>query len=120
MASDSAGWWVYIPSAGDRLGATKKVAELKTLGVEEYFVVQDEGPNRFAISLGIFKTQEAAQKHLENLRAKGVKTARLGERETQVQKTYFRMKGLAAPVLSRLHDAARNFQGSELRLCGGS
>ena len=42
----------------------------------DYFVIL-EGPNRFAISLGIFSTEKGGQERLAELRAKGVRSARL-------------------------------------------
>jgi len=44
------------------LDALKKAAELKARGVEEYFVVADEGPYRWAVSLGVFRNEEAGER----------------------------------------------------------
>ena len=114
---DSAGWWVYIPPRGDRPSAQKKVAEIRALGVEEYFIVQDEGRYKFAISLGVFKTREAAQSRLDAVQAKGVKTAQVGERQTLMQKVYLRASALDAPLVARLREIALSFAGSELQEC---
>lgn len=43
----------------------------------------DAGPNQYAISLGIFSSEEAASERLEALRVKGVKSARVGERSVK-------------------------------------
>ena len=82
MNAGSGSYWVYIPPLPGRQDADKKAGELKKLRVPEFFVVQD-GPNRFAISLGIFSSREAATDRLEELRAKGVKSARIGERDVK-------------------------------------
>jgi len=58
---EHAGWWVFIPPQGNRQTALRKAAELKQLGVEEYFIVQEEGALRWALSLGVFRSEEAAQ-----------------------------------------------------------
>ena len=52
---EPATWWVFMPPQADRQRAQQKVAELKRLGVEEFFIVQDESKFRFAVSLGIFR-----------------------------------------------------------------
>ena len=84
---ETAGWWVYIAPQGNRQTAAKKALELKNIGIEDYFVVLEEGRWRWAISLGVFKSEEAANSRLAMLRAKGVRTALLGQRDTQVQKS---------------------------------
>lgn len=42
-AQEQAGWWVFMPPQGSRQNALKKAAELKGLGVEDYFVIPDVG-----------------------------------------------------------------------------
>ncbi|HSU77559.1 MAG TPA: SPOR domain-containing protein, partial [Burkholderiales bacterium] len=75
---ESAGWWVFIAPQGSRPAAQKKAAELKALAVDDYFVVQEEGPYRWALSLGVFRSEEAAQARLTALRAQGVRSAQVG------------------------------------------
>lgn len=117
---ETAGWWVYLPSQGNRPNAMKKAAELKGLGVEEYFVVADEGPFRWAVSLGVFRNEEAAQARLASLRSRGIRSALLGSRETVVPKIWLRVKGVDAALETRLKEAARQIEGSELRPCPAS
>ncbi len=117
VADDSAGWWVFMPPRANRQDAQKKAGELKALGVEEYFIVQDEGPLRFAISLGIFKTEAAAESRLEALRAKGVKTAQAGRRETPSQKVYLQVRPVEEALAAKLREIAESFSGSEVRAC---
>ena len=114
---DSAGWWVFIAPQGSRPAALKKVAELKALAVDDYFILQDEGPNRWAVSLGVFRTEEAAQARLESLRSQGVRSAQMGARDTAVPKIWFQMKGVDAALLARLNEIARGVEGTELRDC---
>ena len=114
---EAAGWWVFIPSMGSRQGALKKAAELKNLGVEEFFIVQDEGEQRWALSLGVFRSEEAAEARLAALRAQGVRSARVGARETVVPKIWLQVKSVDAPLQARLREIARQVEGSELRDC---
>lgn len=114
---ETAGWWAYMPPQGNRAAALKKVAELKALGVEEFFVLQDEGPQRWAISLGVFRTEEAAKSRLDTLRAKGVRSAVIGQRETQVPKVWFQVKSAEAALQERLKELAAQFPGTEVRAC---
>ena len=117
QVDDSANWWVYIPPRGNRQDAQKKAAELKALGIDEFFILQDEGPMRYALSLGVFKTETAASSRLEALRAKGVKTAQTGARETALQRTFFQVRGADDALAAKLREVAQSFPGSELRDC---
>ena len=112
-----AGWWVYIPAQATRPAALKKAAELKALGVDDYFVVTDEGPYRWAVSLGVFRNEEAAQGRLAALRARGVRSAQAGPREMLVPKVWLQVKGVDAALEARLRDIARQVDGSDLRAC---
>ena len=110
-------WWVFIPPQGSRQGALKKAAELNKLGVEEFFIVQEEGEHRWAVSLGIFRSEDAAQARLAALRTQGVRSARVGPRETVVPKIWLQVKSVDAPLQTRLREIARQVEGSELRDC---
>ena len=114
---ETAGWWVYMPSQGSRQAAIRKAAELKKLGVDEYFIVQEEGAYRWALSLGVFRTEEAARARLAALGSQGVRTARIGARETVVPKVWLQVKAVDAPLQARLKEIARQVEGSELREC---
>lgn len=76
---ESGGWWIYIPPQANKAEADKKAGELRQLGVTDYFIIQD-GPNRFAISLGVFSGQKGGQDRLAELKGKGVRSARLMQR----------------------------------------
>jgi hypothetical protein len=114
---ETASYWVFIPSQRTRQGANRKVAQLKKLGVEEFFVVQDDPEYRFAISLGVFKSEDAAKARLQQLRTQGVRTARIGSRQTQVQKIFFTVRDVPEPVLGKLNDLRQGFPGTELKDC---
>jgi hypothetical protein len=114
---ETAGWWVFIPSQGSRQAAFKKAAELKNLGIDEFFVVGEEGPYRWAVSLGVFRNEDAAQARLAALRAQGVRSARVGPREMVVPKVWLQVKSVDAPLQARLKEIASQVDGSELRAC---
>ena len=114
---EMAGWWVYIPAQGNRPGALKKAAELKARGVEDYFVVTDEGPYRWAVSLGVFRNEEAAKARLAVLREKGVRSAQVGAREMLVPKVWLQVKGIDGALEARLREIAGQVEGSDLHAC---
>jgi hypothetical protein len=112
-----AAWWVLIPSQGGRQAAFKRIAELKDLGVEDYFIVQEEGEHRWAVSLGVFRSEQAAQARLAKLRGRGVRGAQVIARETVVPRVWLQVKNVDAPLQARLKEIARQLEGSELREC---
>lgn len=65
-------FWVYKKPLRSAEAAQAKALELKALGVDELYVVQD-AKWKNAISFGIFEDEQLAIKLLNELRAKGVK-----------------------------------------------
>jgi len=59
---------VNIPPQGGKEGAAKKSAELEQLGLTNYFIMPDNSPMPWAISLGVFKTEAAAHNLLSRSR----------------------------------------------------
>lgn len=114
---ETASWWVHMPPQGNRAGALKKAAELKQLGVFDYFILQDAGALRWSLSLGVFSTEDAAKAHLAALRGKGVRSAVIGRRETRVPKVWFQVREVDAPLQARLEAVARDFEGATLHPC---
>jgi len=114
---ETAGWWVFIPSMGSRQGALKKAAELKALGVEEFFVLAEDSQYRWALSLGVFRNEDAAQARLAALRTQGVRSARVGPRELIVPKIWLQVKSVDAATEVRLKEIAGRVEGTELRAC---
>ena len=114
---ETAGWWVFMPPQGGKENADKKVDELRRIGVSDFFVVLDDGPAKFSISLGVFRSEDAARSFLANLTAKGVNTARAAQRETRVQKTLFRLTGLDDAAMVRFDAIKRDFSGYDTRDC---
>jgi len=110
------GFWVYIAPQKDKAAVAQKVAQLKARGVTEYFIVQEAGEWLNAISLGMFKTREAAQKFLEGLNEQDVRTAKIGERASKIKATEFVINDLDAEKSSKLAVLQKEFQGAELKI----
>ncbi|MDB5812460.1 MAG: hypothetical protein JWN94_4582 [Betaproteobacteria bacterium] len=74
-------YWVYIPPLKSQAEVDKKASELKTRGVLDFSTVQDNEQWRYAIAFGSdFKSDEAANGYLAQLRQKGVRSAIVGSR----------------------------------------
>jgi hypothetical protein len=108
---------VYIPSQGSKDAADKKAAELKRMGVSDFFVIQDNPALLWGISLGIFKTEEAARKQLAELNLKGVHSARVGAHGAGASKIIFQLRGLDATTQVSLQKIRSGFPHQEWHDC---
>jgi len=111
------GWWVFMPPQASRQGAVQKVDELKRIGIDEYFIVQEDPKFRFAISLGIFRTEEAAQKKLEQLQGRGVRTARVGPRATPVNRFSLQLREVLEGAQPKVVELVKEFAGTSIGDC---
>ncbi|PWB48011.1 MAG: hypothetical protein C3F18_11655 [Nitrosomonadales bacterium] len=108
-------YWVYIPPLKSRTEAQKKLEELKGLGIEDSLVMQDNNKWRHAISLGVFSTQEAADKYLAELRARDVKSARSGPRALDDGQSSMLIKASGTNLEAGLVKLKQDFPGTELK-----
>lgn len=108
---------VYIPPQASRAAAEKKAAELKNLGVDDFFIIQEPTPLQWGISLGVFKTEEAARKHLADLNKKGVRSARISDRGSSTGKVAFQLSAINADTLAGLKKIKADFPRQEIRNC---
>ena len=83
---ESTSYWVHIPPQPNRAGADRKVAELKEMGVSDSFIISDDGPNKWAVSLGLFKNRETADNYLQKLGKQGVRSAKIEVRDKGADK----------------------------------
>ena len=114
---DVATHMVFIPSLGSKDAADKKTTELKRLGVGDFFIVQDQSNLRWGISLGVFRTEEAAKTHLANLTSKGVKTAKIGTRTVSANKFSFQFRDLGEAEQRSLETLLKSFPNQAAQNC---
>jgi len=82
QASQTSGWWVYLPAAGSRAQALEQARQLGAHQIGDYFVVSSgDQPN--TISLGLFKDPANARKRRDEVVAAGF-PARMSERSESV------------------------------------
>ena len=108
---------VYIPPQAGKEGADKKVAELRNLGIKDFFVIQDNSALRWGISLGIFKTEAAAGVHLAALNQKGVRSARLGVQNFGSNQVAIQLRQIDAGAKLELDKIKADFPNQEVRDC---
>ena len=110
-------WWVFVPPQPSKPQAEKKAAELKKFGIDEFFVVQERGPNQFAISLGLFKSEEGANEYLGVLARKGVRSARIQVREAAGDKAIVEARGLPEKLNKAFADLPAEFAAATMAEC---
>lgn len=115
--NDVANNMVYIPPLANKELAEKKAAELRKLGITDFYIVQDQSPMRFAISLGVFKTLDAANAHLENLKKKGVRQGKIAARSVSAMKYAYQFKDITPEEKSQLDELSKLFSHVEMQSC---
>lgn len=113
-ASFNDGWWVYIPARGSRADSLKRAKELEKLGVRDLHVF-DEGANRNAISLGVFRTQEAAAEYLADLARRGVRSAKAARQAQRVSANVLYIRSQVPEVIAQVTEVKAQFARAELR-----
>jgi len=68
-------WWVRVEPSPDRQTAERRADQLSEKGVRDLYIIRAPGPDLNAISLGLFRTQERAERHLSDLHSLGVEGA---------------------------------------------
>ena len=115
--TEVAGYVVYMPPQGSKDGADRKAAELRALGVHNYFIMSDNTPLRWGISLGVFKTETAAQNQLAALTKQGVRTAKIAQRMSGSKQLAFQFRDVDPDLKIRLDQLRSSFPASETRSC---
>ncbi len=108
---------VMIPPLGSKEAADKKAAELKELGVSNYFIMNDSSTTKWAISLGVFKSEAAAQTLLAALKKQGVNSAKMVGRPSAATRLAYRFRKIEPAVKTRLEAIAAKFDGLDARSC---
>jgi hypothetical protein len=108
-------YWVFIPPAANKVAADRRLADVKALGLKDAFLI-DAGPQRFAIQLGAFRTEEGAQAQLAELADKGIKNAKVGSKAQAVLQNALVVRDPPAPAMTKLKEMLASFPGSELKV----
>ncbi|XLZ67887.1 SPOR domain-containing protein [Massilia sp. SR12] len=111
---------VHIPPLGSRAAADKKADELRNLGITNFFVMNDSSPLRFGISLGVFRTEAAAQAQLAALNKQGVQSARVAPRYTGSKQLIYQFRDISEDTKARIAKIVAKFPEQETRSCSSA
>ncbi|MBV2235422.1 MAG: hypothetical protein KUL75_07730 [Sterolibacterium sp.] len=95
-------YWVHFRPLPSRAHVDRKLQELKRLGITDAMPMLAEGEDRFAISLGMFSTPEAAANHLAAMQQRGVRTAVIEPRSRATGKAQVEIHGTQTYLQQRL------------------
>ncbi len=107
-------YWVYIPPKASLQLAQEKVDELRALGLDDLYIVQ-EPRWRNAISLGVYKDEALANSRLEDIKSRGVVTAVKAPRNQESGQVSLRIVDMLPSMVSEIKKSQPEFPGSEIK-----
>lgn len=108
-------WMVRIPPLRNAAAAQARASALRLQGLEDIFVFQDPGPNQHALSLGLFRSEDAARRFMESLNTKRVAGAQIVARSNV--RTWLTLRPISAQVRDGLEAGRASFPTHTLREC---
>lgn len=108
---------VYIPALGSKDAVEKKTAQLRKLGIIDFYQIEDKALPAWSISLGVFKTPEAAKAHLANMIKKGIKEAKLAPTTNGLTKYAYRFKDIDNAEKSVIDTLKEKIENYHVRNC---
>jgi pyruvate/2-oxoglutarate dehydrogenase complex dihydrolipoamide acyltransferase (E2) component len=108
---------VYVPSQGSKEAAERKAAELRALGLSNFFIISGDSPYKWGISLGLFKSEASAQAMLATLARQGVRSARIGPRGPVTNRTVYQFRGIDAATRAKIVEIAGRYDSAAVRAC---
>jgi len=108
-------WWVNTGPVTTRGAADKRAAELRLLAIDDLSVV-DAGKGQFTVSLGMFRTEGAANARVEALATRGVAGTRVEPRASGVTQSMLVVRDPPQTAVARLKELQLQYPGSDLKV----
>lgn len=105
-------WWVHVPAAAERKDAEARANEIRSMGVKELYIRNEAGPERNAISLGLYKNEKSARDFLAQLKSQGVNDAVITPRVPPDTKRTLTLTGNAGAVEAAISKMASGLGGN--------
>ena len=102
-------WWVNTGPVPSR------AAELRLLAIDDLSVV-DSGRGQFTVSLGMFRTEAAANARIEALATRGVAGTRVEPRQGGAAQTMLVVRDPPQPAVARMKELQSQYPGSDIRV----
>ena len=111
------GYMVYLPSAKNKKAAEIRISELQKKGISNYFLITNGTSFKNAISLGIFKNEDAAKNLVAELQKLGFDDARTHIRTRPSGSVSFQIRNLDKSQLQQLESILANFPQASKKEC---
>jgi hypothetical protein len=118
-AAAPSGYLVYLPAQASRAQSEMVARRLKDQGEKDVAVILEGSPLRYAISLGLFRTQDAATARTAALATAGITGARILQRSERSPRHYVQVFEVSAQQHNKL-DALAQQTGLEWRACNAN
>lgn len=111
-------YMVMIPPSSSKAEADKKIGEVKASGIDNFFLIQEPGKFKWAISLGVFKTLDAAASYAANVKQKGLASVQVAPRGNAKEKINYKLTNLNDAQLKLLeHNVKKRFTTQSVQKC---
>ena len=114
VAADTA-WWVNTGPMATRAAADRRAADLRAQTIDDLQVV-DYGRGQFTVSLGVFRTENAANARAEALLARGVAGTHVEPRSGSPMQALFVVRDPPQQAVARLKELQMQYPGSDLKV----
>jgi hypothetical protein len=108
-------WWVNTGPTATRGAAERRLAELRAQAVDDLSVV-DFPKSQFTVSLGVFRTEAAANARVEALAQRGVTGARVEPRQSGAMQTVLVVRDPPQAAVVRLKELQLQYPGSDIKV----
>lgn len=115
VVSDARGYWVLIAPLPGKAEADKMMETLKAQGIAEFTLVAEPPQKRNAISLGMFRTEDAARNLLAEVKKKGITDAVIEPRENFFKQAVYYIREPGEAVVGKLAALRAAYPGSEVK-----
>jgi len=113
-SQQSVRYWVYKSPLASAEAAQTKALELKALGIDDFFIVQ-EPKFRNAISFGVFRDEQLAMKLMDDLRRRGVRELVKSVRNQGDGNASVMLEGVTKGLYEQLKKNQPDFAGTEIK-----
>lgn len=107
---------VHIAPQGSREAAERRAAELAARGVTNYYIMPDTSL-RWGISLGVFKSEAAAQSLRNALVRQKIDGVRITGRGPTVNQTAYQFRDIEPAMREQLAELEQRFRNVDIRTC---
>ena len=113
--SPDATYWVNTGPMTNRGAAERRAADLRVQAIDDLSVVE-LGRGQYTVSLGIFRSESAANARAEAMTARGVQGARVEPRPGGIVQTLLVVRDPPQPAVVRIKELQLAYPGTELKV----